>query len=109
MLPRVKLVMFEHPENPLVSPEPSNVQLSALNSTDIRPLQPLNAEVPMELTEFPMVTNVKPLQPENAEFPMEVTELGMVTDVKPLHPENAEFPMEVTEFPMVTDVKPLQP
>ena len=31
-----------------------------------------------------MVTEVKPLQPEKAELPIEVTELGIVTEVKEL-------------------------
>ena len=30
-----------------------------------------------------MVTDVKPEQPENAEEPIEVAEFGIVTDVKP--------------------------
>ena len=51
-----------------------------------------------------MVTEVKPLQPLNALMPIEVTLLGMVTDVKPLQPLNAHFPMEVTLFGMVTEV-----
>ena len=40
---------------------------------------------------FPLstVTLVKPLQPRNAEDPMEVTELGIVTLVRPLQPSNA--------------------
>ena len=38
-------------------------------------------------------TSFRPLQPENAERPMEVTELGMVTLVRPLQPENAYSPM----------------
>lgn len=33
-----------------------------------------------------METSVKPLHPLNADTPIEVTELGMVTDVKPVHP-----------------------
>ena len=51
---------------------------------------------------------VKPLQPLNASLPMEVTLFGMVTEVKPLQPLNASPPMEVTLFPMVTEVNPLQ-
>ena len=54
-----------------------------------------------------MVTEVKPLQPLKAEFPIEVTELGIVTEVKPLQPLKAELPIEVTELGMVTDVKEL--
>ena len=51
---------------------------------------------------------VKLLQPKNAEFPIEVTLFGMVTEVKPLQPSNALLPMEVTLLGMVIEVKPLQ-
>ena len=62
-------------------------------------------------TLFPLSTTmvVKPLQEINAQLPIEVTELGMVIDVKPSQPSNAPLPIEVTELPIVTDVKPLQP
>jgi hypothetical protein len=45
---------------------------------------------------------VTPLQPENAEFPMEVTLEGIVTLVRLLQLANAEFPMEVTLEGIVT-------
>ena len=51
-----------------------------------------------------MVTEVKPLQPLNAQSPIEVTPVGMVTEVKPLQPLNAEFPIDVTPVGMVTEV-----
>ena len=35
----------------------------------------------MEVTPVGMVIEVKPLQPENAQLPMEVTLFGMVTEV----------------------------
>ena len=40
---------------------------------------------------FPLATVmlVKPLQPANADLPIEVTELGILTQVRPLQPENA--------------------
>jgi hypothetical protein len=37
-----------------------------------------------------------PLQPENAEPPIEVTLLGILIVVRPLQPENANPPIEVT-------------
>ena len=43
----------------------------------------------MEVTLFGIVTEVKPLQPLNALLPIEVTLFGIVTEVKPLQPENA--------------------
>ena len=88
-----------------------------------------------------MVTLVKPLQPMNALSPIEVTELGIIVFLhplinvfvavsimalqfsresytelpqstiklhKPLQPPNALSPIEVTELGMVTLVKPLQ-
>ena len=87
------------------------------------------------------MTLVKPLQPENELLPIEVTELGMIVFlhplinvfvavsimalqfsresytelalstfmlVKPLQPQNALKPIEVTELGMVMLVKPLQ-
>ena len=36
---------------------------------------------------------VKPLQPLNALYPMEVTLFGMLTEVKRLQSQNAPFPM----------------
>ena len=67
----------------------------------VRPVQPLNAELPMLVTELPMVTLVRPVQPLNAELPMLVTELGIVTFVRPVQPLNAELPMLVTLSPMI--------
>jgi hypothetical protein len=43
----------------------------------------------MLVTEAGIVTDVRPLQPENAEDSMLVTESGIVTDERPLQPENA--------------------
>ena len=42
----------------------------------------------MDVTEFGMVTEVRPLHPAKAMIPMDVTELGIMTEVRPLHPEN---------------------
>ena len=55
------------------------------------------------------VTDAKPLQPENADPPMDVTLLGMVNDTKLLQPENAELPMDVTLLGISMDVRPEQP
>ena len=43
-----------------------------------------------------ITTEVKPLQPLNADCPMLVTLEGISTDVKALQPENAYSPMLVT-------------
>ena len=50
-----------------------------------------------------MITEVKPVQPEKAAVPIVVTELGMVTEVRPVQPEKAQSPIDVTWLPMVTD------
>ena len=50
-----------------------------------------------------IVTDVRPLQPENAPLPMLVTLDGIVTDVNPPQPRNAERPMLVTGTPSNSD------
>ena len=49
-----------------------------------------------------IVTDVIPVQPENAELPMLVTLSGIVTLVRPVQPRNAYSPMLVTPFWMTT-------
>jgi hypothetical protein len=44
----------------------------------------------MEVTELGIVSDVKPLQPEKASLPMEVTELPMLSDVNVVFPLNGE-------------------
>ena len=96
----------------------------------------------MEVTELPIETEVKPLQPLKASLPMEVTLLGITVfrqptisvfvavsimalqlsllsyavfpdsttmEVKPLQLLKALSPMEVTELGIVTEVKPRHP
>jgi hypothetical protein len=43
----------------------------------------------MDLTPSDMVTFIKPEQPVNADMPMELTLLGMFIDVNPEQPSNA--------------------
>ena len=50
------------------------MQLSALNCTEVRPLQWSNAWLPIEVTECGMVTEERLLQPSKAYSPIEVTE-----------------------------------
>ena len=54
------------------------------------------------MTELPIVTEVKPVQPSNAEEPIEVTELGMVIEVKPVQSRNAEGLIETV--PSLTEI-----
>ena len=68
---------------------PIRVQLSALNSTLVRPVQPLNAEPPMLVTLLGITTLVRPVQPLNAELPIVVTPLGISIFVSPVQPRNA--------------------
>ena len=49
-----------------------------------------------------MVTEVRPLQPEKAELPMLVTELGMVTEIRLLQPLKALYPIRSTVDGIVT-------
>ena len=49
----------------------------------VSPVQSANADSPMLVTEFGMLTEVRLEQPQNAHSPMLVTELGMVTEVRP--------------------------
>ena len=51
----------------------------------------------MSVTDDGIVTEVRPVQPEKASVPMLVTEDGMVTEVRPEQKENASFPMLVTD------------
>ena len=53
----------------------------------------------MLVTLLGIVTDVKPLQPSKAELPMLVTLLGMVTDVKPLQLEY----LQLTVFQFVVN------
>ena len=72
--------------------------------TEVRPMQPPKAELPMLVTPLPMVTEVRPVQPEKAESPMLVTLSGMLTEVRLEQPEKAPQPMLVTLSGMVTEV-----
>ena len=53
-----------------------------LNVTLVKQLHPKNAELPILVTEFPMVMLVKLLQAENALLPILVTESGITILVK---------------------------
>ena len=74
----------------------SNFEFPVSTTILVRPEQPENAELPMLVTEFGIVTLVRLEQEENAYSPMLVTEFGIVTLVRPEQPLNAELPMLVT-------------
>ena len=59
----------------------------------------------MEVTLFGMVIEVKPLQPENAQSPIEVTPVGMVTEVNPLRPLTKFAGIRCTLSPILTVVR----
>ena len=59
-------------------------------------LQLLNASLPMEVTDLPMITLVRPLHHLKALEPIEVTEFPVTTPFRPLQLENADAPMAVT-------------
>ena len=85
--------------------------------TLVKPLQPLNAPMPIEVTELGIIVFLHPLinvfvavSIMALQFSREsYTELPLSTFmlVKPLQPLNAPSPIEVTELPMVTLVKPV--
>jgi hypothetical protein len=50
----------------------------------------------MLVTLFGMVIEVRPLQPLKAEVPILVTLFGMVIEVRPLQPLKAEVPILIT-------------
>ena len=62
----------------------SYVVLPASTLIDVSPEQPLNAKLPMLVTELPIVIDVRPEQPMNAYSPILITELGMVIEVRPV-------------------------
>ena len=105
------IIVFLQPEiNVLVSVLIIALQLSLesytefplLTTIDSKLLQPMNAELPIEVTELPIVTEVSPLQLLNALLPIEVTELGiLILPVNPLQLLNALLPIEVTELGIV--------
>ena len=65
--------------------------------------KPFNSRTPS-----PIIIVSKPLQALNAPLPMLVTESGIVMLVRLLQHSNAHLPMLVTPFPIVTLVRPLQ-
>ena len=60
----------------------------------------------MLVTLLPIVTDVKPVQPWKASMPMLVTLLEIVTDVKLEQPEKAPVPMLVTLLGMTVFLNP---
>jgi hypothetical protein len=60
----------------------------------------------MLVTLLGMVTDVRPLQPWKAEIPMVVTLLGMVIDVRPEQFMKADLPMLVTLLGIVVLLQP---
>jgi hypothetical protein len=87
-------------------------QLVALKYTSEKPLQPLKAAIPIDVTELPMVKlPVKPLHLRKAQVPIDVTEFPMFKlSEKPLQLAKASLPNVVTELGMLrSPVKPLHP
>ena len=67
--------------------------------TKVKPVHSRKAKLPIEVTEFGILTEVKPLQPLNAEEPIEVTELGIITEVNPVSASHRYDGMLVTVLP----------
>ena len=68
--------------------------------------QRINASLPIEFTELPMVTEVRLEQSKNALSPTEVTEFGMAIEVNPSQSKNASSPIAVTEFGIIVFLQP---
>ena len=60
-------------------------------------------------TEFPRVSEVRPLQPAKASLPIVMTLLGIIIEVRPVQTQNEQLLIEVTEMGIITDVSVLQP
>ena len=60
----------------------SYIVLPLSTTMEVREVQPLNALLPMLVTELGMVMEVMDEQPSKAAHPMLVTELGMVMEVR---------------------------
>jgi hypothetical protein len=69
---------------------------------------PEKANEPTEVRPFPNETEVKNVQSLNAEFPIEVTPFG-ITIVFNLLPENADALMVATPLPSDIDVREAHP
>ena len=67
-----------------------------------------NADEPIVVTEFGIVTEVRLVQLWNALVPILVTELGIVTEVRPVQLWNALVPIVVSPNDNVTEVIPVQ-
>ena len=94
---------FLHPsnaENPIFVTEFGIVTLVSAS-------HPSNAENPISVTEFGIVTLVSTSHQLNASSPIFVTDSGMLILVSASHPLNAYFPISVTEFGIVTLVSAL--
>jgi len=63
LFPKIIVETFVSPPKATSLMLPAVLQLSALKNTVVNPVQYLNAELPIEVTELPMVTEVRPLQP----------------------------------------------
>ena len=75
--------------------------------TEVKPVQPPNAWVPILVTVDGIVTEVKLVQPSNAAAPILVTPTGIFTEVKLVQPWNALS--SILEDDIVAEVKPVQP
>ena len=63
---------------------------------EVKPLQPLKADDPIQVTPSGIVIEVKPLQPRKANDSIDFTLSGIVTEVKPL--QARKYPIIVTGY-----------
>ena len=79
----------------------SYIVLPLSTTMEVREVQPLNAPLPMLVTELGMVMEVREEHIENAPLPMLVTELGMVMEVREEQLLNASSPIHLVPSLMV--------
>ena len=82
--PNVKVLIFVQLENG----KPFDEQFRAFHVTEVKPVQPSKAALPILVTPSGIVTEVKPVQPLKALSSILVTASGIVTEAKPLNPEH---------------------
>ena len=103
--PNVKVLIFVQLENG----KPFDEQFRTFHVTEVKPVQPSKAALPILVTPSGIVTEVKPVQSLKASSPILVTDEGIVTEVKPVQPLKALSSILLTASGIVTEAKPLNP
>ena len=86
----------------------SYIGLSDATMMDVKPEQPLKAELLMLVTLLGIFIDVRPVQSLNVSISMLVKLSGRVMEVRPEQPLKASQPMLLTLLGIVMDVRPVQ-